>query len=308
MEKIDLAVIGSGIAGISAGIYAKRAGLSFKLFEKNVLGGQLLFVSEIENYIGLPPSKGIDLLRNLEKNLKDLKIAPFYKEIKNVQIKDKEIYLRSGDNLYVSNSLIIATGAAFKKIGLEDDDRFLGKGLSYCAVCDGFFFKGKTVAVLGGGNSACEEAIYLSQICKKVYLIHRRASLRAMDYLQKEIFKKSNIELIWNNRIKTIRGKDYLEELILENTENNEEKELPVKGLFVAIGTKPNTEIFKNIVDMDEKGFILTDEEMHTSVNSVYACGDCRRRALRQLITAAAEGAAAAISAYKYLRGHYISS
>ncbi len=308
MEKIDLAVIGSGIAGISASIYAKRAGLSFRLFEKNVLGGQLLFVSDVENYVGLPPSKGIDLLRNLERNLKDLKIEPLYKEIKNVEIKDKEIHLRSSDNLYVSGSLIIAVGAAFKKIGIEDEDRFLGKGLSYCAVCDGFFFKDKTVAVVGGGNSACEEAVYLSQICQKVYLIHRRAGLRAIDYLQKEVFERSNIELILNSKIKEIRGKELLEELILENTEKNEEKKLSLKGLFVAIGTRPNTEVFNGIVDMDGKGFIITDAEMRTSVDSVYACGDCRRRALRQLITAAAEGATAAISAYKKLRGRYISS
>jgi thioredoxin reductase (NADPH) len=204
--------------------------------------------------------------------------------------------------------LIIATGASFKKLGLAGEDKFLGKGVSYCALCDGFFFKDKEVAVVGGGNTAVSEAIYLSRLCKKVYLIHRRNSLRALEYLQKELFGKDNVQIIWNTKIKEIEGQDFLEELILEDIHQGVVKSLSVGGLFVAIGLEPNTKIFKDFIEVDKEGFIVTDQEMRTSLEFINACGDCRKKPLRQLITAAGEGAVAAISAYKYLRGSYISA
>jgi thioredoxin reductase (NADPH) len=309
MEKAELAIVGAGLAGVSASIYAKRAGLSLKLFEKGMIGGQLTYINSIDNYIGIPPgTSSVALLDNLKESLERLDIIPLYTQIEKVEVRDKEVYLYSGKDVYVACALIIATGASFKRLGLVEEERFLGRGLSYCALCDGFFFKDKEVAVIGGGNTALSEAIYLSQLCKKVYLIHRRSSLRALDYLQKELFTRDNIQIIWDTEVREIRGKESLEELILEDTRQGKVRSLAVSGLFVAVGFQPNTKIFQGLVDMDEKGFIITDEEMYTSQEFILACGDCRKKPLRQLITAASEGAVAAISAYKYLRGSYIST
>jgi len=191
---------------------------------------------------------------------------------------------------------------------VEGEEDFCGKGVSYCAICDGFFFKDKIVAVVGGGNSAVEEALYLANICTKVYLIHRRDNLRAIAYLQKEVFAKNNIEIIFNAVLQRIRGSNFVETLMLEDVRTHASRELQVNGLFVAIGVTPATKIIQGIAAVDESGFIMTDEEMRTSVPFIWACGDCRLRPLRQLITAASEGATAAIGAYKYLKNGYISA
>lgn len=308
--EVELAIVGGGISGISASIYAKRAGLEFQLFEKTALGGQLAYIDRIDNYIGLPLGiKGETLLNNLTGTVKELGIKPIHKEIKNVEVRDEKIYLYSdSSDFYIAKTLIIATGASFKKLGIQGEAKFSGKGVSYCAVCDGFFFKSKEVAVVGGGNTAVEEAIYLSSICKKVYLIHRRNQLRAVDRLQKEIFKVKNIEIIWNTEIREIRGKEHLEELILFNSQEERITSLPVNGLFIAVGIEPNTITFKELLVLDNRGFVVTDENLMTSLGGVFACGDCRQRPLRQLITAASEGAMAAMSVYRYLKGSYISA
>lgn len=309
-EEVEVAIIGGGIAGISASIYAQRAGLKLQLFEKTALGGQLMYIDRIDNYTGLPPATRAEtLVNNLKKTLKELDINPIYEEIKNVEMKEKRFYLHSESNdLYVCQTLIIATGATFKRLGISGEDKFLGKGVSYCAVCDGFFFKGKDVAVVGGGNTAVEEAIYLSSICRKVYLIHRRNRLRAVEKLQKEVFKLKNIEIIWNTEIKEIKGKEYLEELVLVNSQKGETISFPVNGLFIAVGIEPNTYPFKELLTLNKQGFIVTDDDLMTSLEGAFACGDCRQRALRQLVTAASEGARAAMGAYRYLKGDYISA
>ncbi|MCD6583742.1 MAG: FAD-dependent oxidoreductase [Candidatus Omnitrophica bacterium] len=307
MEERELAIIGGGIAGISASIYAKRAGLSLYLFEKATLGGQLIYVGVVENYPGLVPMSGGEIIDNLKRTLNQLGIFPIYKEIEKIEIREKKVWLYSQDDYYVARSLIIATGAKFRKLNLPGEDKFLGKGISYCAVCDGFFFKDKTVAVVGGGNTACEEAIYLSQLCKKVYLIHRRDTLRAVEYLKRQILEKENIDVVWNTVVKKIEGSNFLEGIGIEEVLSKKERYLKVDGLFIAIGLTPNTEIFEGVVER-RGGFILTDEYLKTSGDFIFACGDCRYRPLRQLITAAGEGAVAAMSAYRLLRGDYISS
>jgi thioredoxin reductase (NADPH) len=308
-NKVELAIIGAGIAGVAAAVYAKRSGLDFCLFEPQIIGGQLLFMEDIDNYIGLGMgTKGRDLAAILGKTLVDLEIEVINKEITKVLVEDKNIKLHTSSSQLVAKAAIIATGASFKKLGVKGENEFLGKGVSYCAVCDGFFFRKKEVAVIGGGNSAVEEALYLSGIANKVFLIHRRDKLRALDYLQKEIFKKDNIEVLFNSTIKEINGEGILKELIIADTQSNQTKKLAVDGLFVAIGVKPNTTIFNTIVSRDEAGFILSDEGMQSSCGFIWAAGDCRKRPLRQLITAASEGAIAAVSAYKYLKGHYIST
>jgi thioredoxin reductase (NADPH) len=305
-----LAIIGAGIAGSSCAIYAKRAGLEFSIFEPKAVGGQLLFIEKIENYIGVEKEiKGADLVKRIIDAFNNLGIKVRNEKIIKIEIKDKDrvVNLFSEKASYTFKGVVIATGASFKKLNVTGEDKFLGRGVSYCAVCDGFFFKGKEVAVVGGGNSACEEAIYLSKIANKVFLIHRRDRLRAIDYLQKELFNKKNIQVIFNKVVKEIKGEDFVKEVILEDVVTKKATHLSLDGIFIAIGMTPNTEIFKNIVSLDKNGFIITDENMKTSCDFVWACGDCRRRPLRQLITAASEGAIAALSAYKYLKSNYIS-
>jgi len=308
-EKTELAIIGAGIAGVAASVYARRCGLDFCLFEPQAVGGQLLFMENIDNYIGLKVgTKGRDLANTLSKTLSDLEIEVINREITTVEIKGKSINLSTADSTLSAKTAIIATGASFKKLGVKGEDNFLGKGVSYCAVCDGFFFKGKDIAVIGGGNSAVEEALYLSDIVNKVTLIHRRDELRALNYLQKRLFKKANVKVLFDSVVKEVKGKNFLKELVVENTKNNQTHNIAVDGLFVAIGIKPNTDLFNNIVERDKAGFILCDEYLQSSCEFIWAAGDCRKRPLRQLITAASDGTIAAISAYKYLRGRYIST
>lgn len=304
-----LAIIGAGIAGVSAAIYAQRSGLEFLLFEPKTVGGQLALIESVDNYAGLGlAAKGRDFSAQLAKTLKDLEIGTIQEEINKIQVNKTAATLIVENSSYQVKTLIIATGALFKRLGITSEADYAGKGLSYCAVCDGFFFRNKVVAVIGGGNTAVEEALYLADIAKRVYLIHRRGQLRAIDHLQKELRKKNNVEIIFDSVVEKIEGKDILEGILIKNTKNNRTSLLSLNGLFIAIGIKPNTDIFKGIIALDENGFVLTNEEMKTSCDFIWACGDCRKRPLRQLITAASEGAIAAMSAYKYLKGGYISA
>lgn len=308
-KKVELAIIGAGIAGIAAAIYAKRIGLEFLIFEAKGLGGQLLLTENIDNYVGLRlGTKGRDLAKNLAKSLDDLGIVITNSEILKVTVQGDKVILGSSQCIYSVNSLIIATGATFAKLGVAGEDNFLGRGVSYCAVCDGFFFKGKDVIVVGGGNTAVEEALYLAEIANKVTLINRRDKLRAVDYLQKKLFSQKNIEPIFNSVIKEVKGSEFLEGMVIENVKDKQQHSIAASGLFIAIGINPNTGFLNNIISLDQKGFIITDETMQSSSRLIWACGDCRRRPLKQLITAAAEGAIAAVGAYKHNRGHYISS
>lgn len=307
-KEIELAIIGAGIAGVAASVYAKRSGLEFLLFEAGGVGGQLLFMEGIDNYIGLEAGiKGRDLAKNLTKTLEALEIAITKKEILKAEAESDRVVLHTSDCIYSAKGVIVASGANFAKLGFKGEKEFTGKGVSYCAVCDGFFFRGKDVVVVGGGNTAAEEALYLAEIAKKVTLIHRRDELRAMEYLKKQLLAKDNIEVVFDSVIKEVKGGDVLREVVIENTKNEQSQVLTTAGLFVAIGIKPNTKVFRDIISQDEKGFIVADEEMKSSSCFIWACGDCRKRPLKQLITAASEGAIAALSAYKYLKGHYIS-
>ena len=308
-KEVELIIIGGGIAGVAAAVYARRIGLEFLLFEAGSIGGQLLFMENIDNYVGLATgTKGRDLAGNLTKTLEDLKIDVINEEISKVEIKENKVFLSGPDRIYSASCIIAATGAAFMRLGVKGEDRLLGKGVSYCAVCDGFFFKGKDVVVAGGGNTAVEEALCLAEITNKVTLIHRRKELRAVDYLQKKLFARKNIEVIFSSIVTEVKGRDLVEEIIIENIDDKQQRSIKISGLFIAIGIKPNTDFFRDIISLDEKGFIVTDEEMQSSSRFVWSCGDCRKRPLKQLITAASEGAVAALSVYKYLRGRYISS
>ncbi len=308
-KNAPLAIIGAGIAGVSAAVYAKRAGLDFVLFEPGPVGGQLLLMESVDNYAGVNfGTKGHELANNLSHALSELGIEITREEITKIEISEKKLKINTQENSFSFEAAIIATGASFKKLCVNGEDEFTGKGVSYCAICDGFFFRNKVVAVVGGGNSAVEEALYLSNICHKVYLIHRRNQLRAIDYLQKELFSKKNIEVIFDTTVSKLEGEDSLKKIALKNINTNTEKTVSLKGLFIAIGVNPNTSFLKDSIKLDDSGFILTDEEMRTSHNFIFAVGDCRKRPLRQLITAAAEGSIAALGAYKYLKGGYVSA
>jgi thioredoxin reductase (NADPH) len=308
-EDFELAIIGAGIAGVSAAIYAKRAGLKFSIFEPKAIGGQLLLMETVDNYTGINlGTKAQALAASLSGSLSQLAIEPVSEEVLKIEQNSRGVRLFTQENKYCGAGLIVATGASFKRLAINKEEEFTGKGVSYCAVCDGFFFRNKTVAVIGGGNTAAEEALYLSNICKKVYLIHRKPKLRSIEYLQKEIFLRKNIEVIFDSAVKEINGTDFLESITIENIVTKKISGLNINGLFIAIGVKPNTELFKDIIRLDEGGFILTNEAMKTSLDFIWAAGDCRQRPLRQLITASSEGAIAAVSAYKYLKGGYISA
>jgi len=309
MENKKIAIIGSGIAGASAAVYLKRAGVDFSLFEAKATGGQLLFVEQVDNYIGLPLGmKGRELAQAIDNTLAQLKIDIVSEQIDSIKpLKDK-VELVYSNKVYEYSGVIVATGASYKTLNADGESRLSGRGVSYCAICDGFFYRNKTVAVVGGGNTAVEDAIYLSGIAQKVYLIHRRDSLRAMDYIQKELFAKTNIEILYDTVVDSINGENIVESLTIKNVKNNSARNIAVNGIFIAVGVAPSTSLVKDIVKFDESGFILTDEEMQTSSELIWACGDCRKRPLRQLITAAAEGAIAAIAAYKKVKGLYISA
>lgn len=278
VKDIDLAILGAGIAGVSAAIYTKRAGLEFCIFEGGAVGGQLYLMEQVDNYVGLNlGTKGRDLAQKLNEALCDLNIDVINEEVIRLEADKKRNILTvyTKECVYKAKCALIASGASFKKLAVKGEDEFLGKGVSYCAVCDGFFFKGKNVAVVGGGNTAVEEALYLSSIARKVILIHRKPQLRALDYLQKELAKKNNIELVLDSEVGEIKGSKLLEEVVVENIQSNKKQNISLEGLFIAIGVKPNTNLLSNIVTLDEGGFIITDEYMKTSSDFIWAAGDC---------------------------------
>ncbi len=306
-KNLDLIIIGAGIAGVSAAVYAKRSGLSFEIFEPKAVGGQLFYMEEIDNYVGLElGTGGAALAGQLADTLAKLQIPVQKEKVKQINQEQNDFLVSTDTGQHKAKSIILATGASFRRLNIKNEERLTGKGVSYCAVCDGFFFKNKDVAVVGGGNTAVEDALYLSNLAKSVTLIHRRDKLRALDYLQKNLKDKDNVDVFYNKTIKAIEGDSKLEGLALVD-KDGEETRLEVQGLFVAIGVSPNTDFCGEFIARDDQGFILTDDKMKTSRDLVWACGDCRRRPLRQLITAASEGAISSIEAYKELRESYLS-
>lgn len=288
----DVVIIGGGPAGMSAGIYAQRGGLKTAIIEKQAVGGQAQSAPNVENFPGGISTNGFELCYKMLEQCTSLGVEFVFDEIENISLSTspKEIRLKSGQTLSAS-SIIIATGASPRRLGIANESAYIGKGLSYCATCDGAFFKGKTVAVVGGGNTAVEDALYLEKLAQKVYLIHRRDSLRA-DKILADRLENSTITPIWNSVVQNIVGEDKITQLTFKNTQNGTLTPLLVDGVFVAIGHTPNTQLFDD-VEKTEDGYLKTNPLMQTNLPNVYAVGDVRNTPLRQIITACADGAIA---------------
>ena len=286
----DIIIIGAGPSGMSAALYALRANKKVLLLEKECFGGQIINASNIENYPALSNVSGYDFATNLYNQIKSLGVILKYEEVLEVTDK-KEVITRK--DTYKGKNIIIATGLKKRKLNLENEDKLLGSGISYCATCDGNFYKNKNVGVVGGGNTALEDALYLSNIASKVYLIHRRDTFRGEKKLISEVKEKNNIELILNSNITKIIGEDKLNSIEITDNRNNISR-LEIDGLFIAIGNIPDNNRFKNIIDLDENGYIIANTNLKTKTDNIYVAGDTRVKTLRQLVTATADGAIAA--------------
>ena len=295
----DIIIIGAGPAGLTAALYARRAMKNVLVLEAFTPGGQIINTIDIENYPAAPHISGVDFSNNLFNQVKELECDIKFEralDIKNLKTKKQVI---TKDNIYEAKTIIIATGNENRKLGLENEEDLLGHGVSYCATCDGSFFKGKDVAVVGGGNTAIEEALYLSDICKSVSIIHRRDEFRAEKKLINKLKQKKNIKFYFNSKVTKLNGKRFLTGI--EIVTNDVESILDVSALFVAIGRIPETENFKKIVDAKDNGYIIAGEDCHTNVDGIFVAGDAREKDLRQLVTAVSDGAISAIEAIKYL-------
>jgi thioredoxin reductase (NADPH) len=296
-------IIGSGPAGLTAAIYACRADLQPLLFTGSSFGGQLMVTSDVENFPGFPePILGPDLMDRMMRQAERLGAEIYREDVVEVNFKTYPFRIKSNRIEVDALSVIIATGATPKRLNLESEIKLMGRGVSNCAVCDAFFFRGKDVAVVGGGDTAMEEATYLTKFANKVTVIHRRDKLRASAALQKEAFSNKKIGFIWNNVVLDIIGEKKVEGVVLKNVITGELTKLKVDGLFVAIGYEPNTSLFRGQIELDEKGYIVTKNETETSVPGVFAAGDVRDYKYRQAVTAAADGCKAALDADKFLK------
>ena len=305
MHDFDVIILGAGPAGLAAGIYAARGGLSALIIENKAPGGQATLTAKVENYPGVQEASGFDLAFNMLNQAKSFGVKIKTGTVANLVLKgsDKKVVLANGKE-FSSSAVIIATGAASRPLGIENELALVGKGVSYCATCDGMFFKDKTVAVVGGGNTAVEDALYLEKLAKKVYLIHRRNELRA-DKILADRIKSSSVEILWDSVVAGLVADDKLTEIKVKNVKNNSLSAVSVDGLFVAVGQIPNTFFLENADEkprLTDAGYIVADEEMRTSIDGVFAAGDVREKSLRQIITACADGAIAANSAIKHLQ------
>ena len=301
-EVYDIAILGAGPAGISAAIYAARAKMNTLWLDKQFAqGGQILNTYEVDNYPGLPGISGMDLGEAMGEHAAKLGIEPVRENVLAVEDAGEEKIIRTKKNEYRARTVILACGASHRRLGIPGEEELSGVGVSYCATCDGAFFKDKTAVVVGGGNMAVEDAIFLSRICKKVYLVHRRDELRADEILQESLTADGNVEVIWNSVAVEIQGEECVTGLRIRNVQNNTESVINTDGVFIAVGIIPNTEKFSGLVKLDESGYIIAGEEGITQTPGIFAAGDVRNKDLRQIITADADGANAVNSVQAYL-------
>ncbi|MDL2216011.1 thioredoxin-disulfide reductase [Ruminococcaceae bacterium OttesenSCG-928-N02] len=299
--KYDIAIIGAGPAGLSAAIYAQRAGYTTVCFEQNIHGGQIINTPEVENYPALGKISGVEYAMALYNQAVGFGAQVVYTPVQGAQLTGEVKKLQTPAGEVQAGAVIIANGVVRRKLECPGEDKFIGRGVSYCATCDGNFFTGKTVAVVGGGNTALEDAVYLAGLCEKVYLVHRRDEFRAAPHEVAKALKNPKIQPVYSHVPTAIEGDNKVQRLVLESKKTGEETTLEVAAVFVAVGLIPQNEIFKGTLPLSETGYILAGEDCKTEIPGVFAAGDTRQKTLRQLITAAADGAIAATNAAAYL-------
>ncbi len=300
----DIIIIGAGPAGLTAAIYARRASKKVLVFEAMSYGGQLMNILDIENYPGYEHINGVELATKLYNQAINLGSEILFERVINIEDNVYEKKVITKNNVYTGKSIIIATGSENRKLGLPNENELIGKGISYCATCDGNFYKGKDVAVFGGGKVALEDALYLSDIVKEVYLINRGSDFKDDEGMINLIKEKDNIKLIFNSRVTSLNAKDTLDSIEITDNEGNKEI-LNVSGLFVDIGRIPENENFRKLIDLNDKGYIVSTENCHTNVKGIFAAGDNRVKMLRQIVTATNDGAIAAVEAIKYINNEW---
>lgn len=301
-KTYDVIILGGGPAGYTAALYGARAGLSTLVIEKFSAGGQMTQTSQIDNYPGFPEGiDGFTLGFNMQQGAERFGAKTLQGEILEVSLTDKIKSVKTPDGTFLGRAIIIATGADHKHLGLEEEETLIGKGVGYCAACDGMFYKGKTVSVVGGGNSAAADALLLSNICKKVYLIHRRDTLRAEKFYHDPLLKAENVEFLWNSTVMEILHDTKVSGVKIKDIITDAEREISLDGLFISIGRRPETNLFKGQLELDKNGYIVADETTRTSLSGVFAAGDVRVKPLRQIVTAVADGATAIHFAQEYL-------
>lgn len=297
----DIIVVGAGTAGLSAAIYGVRAGKKVLVLEEKSYGGQIINTPEVENYPGIKNISGFEFATNLYEQAKELGAEIAYERVKQILDGEDKKQVITGEKTYEAKSVIIATGAKNRPLGLEREKEFIGAGVSYCATCDGMFFRGKDVAVVGGGNTALEDTTFLSNYCNKVYLIHRRDEFRGDEHSVNRLKQKENVEFVMESRVTELAGEGRLDAITVEHIPTGELRNISVAGLFVAIGQMPDNEAFRELIDVDVAGYICATEDCKTKVPGVFTAGDCRTKTVRQLTTAAADGAVAALAACEYI-------
>ena len=299
---IDVIIVGAGPAGLSAAIYVERSGKHAVCFEKLTVGGQIVNTPDIANYPGIKNISGFEFSMGLYEQATELGAEVIYDRVSGIEKKDNtfKVTTDSGKE-YEAKAVILATGAKNRHLGLDKEEELTGRGVSYCATCDGAFFRGKDVAVNGGGNTALEDALFLTNYCNKVYIIHRRDEFRGEPQNLEAVKKKENIEFVLNSTISELKGDKALEAVVVRNKETQEEKEIPVSGLFIAIGQEPDNGDFSPVADLDNGGYIVADEKCLTKTPGIFVAGDCRTKDVRQLTTAASDGAVAALAACSYI-------
>lgn len=301
----DVLIIGAGPAGLSAAVYAARGGLNTAVFEKAIVGGQITVTSEVENYPGFEDAiDGVELTDRMKKQAERFGAKFIDEEVTAIGLEGLCKIVETGYDKYRAKSIIFCTGAHPRRMNVPGEERLIGRGVSYCATCDGALYRDKVVAVVGGGDSAVEEGMFLTRFAKKVYVIHRRDSLRAQKIIQERAFKNPKMEFVWDTVVQEIRGEDRVAELELYNRKTESVSVLPVVGIFIYVGILPNNQLLESRVELDSGGFVITDENMHTNIPGIYAAGDIRKTVLRQVVTATADGAVAAWNAEKWILEH----
>jgi thioredoxin reductase (NADPH) len=302
-EFHEAIIIGAGPAGITAGIYLMRAGINAVLIEKGVLGGTPMNYDHVENYPGFPDGiSSKELMRKMAEQAQRFGlIMKEFAEVEDVVYQGERFNIKAGGEVFESLGVIVCTGTVSMKIGIPGEQEFVGRGISYCATCDGAFFRNLDVAVIGGGDAAIQEGLALTNIVRKVYVIHRRDQLRAQKIIQERAFKNEKMEFLWNKVPVEIEGKEQVESIMLEDTKTHERSRVHVEGVFVYVGARPNTQFLGGLVERDGAGFIVTDEDLATKTPGLYVAGDARKKSLRQIATAVGDGALAAVSLEHYI-------